>query len=35
MNAPRDKSYEEALLPLLTDPVEAAADIEAVLEMDG
>ena len=34
MNAPRDKSHEEALLPLLTDPVEAAACIEAVLEMD-
>ncbi len=34
MNAPRDKSYEETLLPLLTDPVEAAAYIEAVIELD-
>ena len=34
MNAPRDKSYEETLLPLLTDPAEAAAYIEAVLELE-
>lgn len=34
MNAPRDRSYEETLLPLLTDPVEAAAYIEAVIELD-
>ncbi len=34
MNAPRDKSYEEVLLPLLTDPAEAAAYIEAVLELE-
>ena len=34
MNAPRDKSYEETLLPLLKDPSEAAAYIEAVLELD-
>lgn len=34
MNAPRDKSYEETFLPLLTDPAEAAAYIEAVIELD-
>ena len=34
MNVPRDKSYEETLLPLLKDPSEAAAYIEAVLELD-
>lgn len=30
----RDKSYEQATLQVLTDPVEAAAYIEAVLELD-
>lgn len=34
MKVPRDKSYEETLLPLLKDPSEAAAYIEAVLELD-
>ncbi|MDD5334473.1 MAG: putative addiction module antidote protein [Rhodoferax sp.] len=34
MNAPRDASYEETLLPMLKDPVEAAAYIEAVMELD-
>ena len=34
MNAPRHASYEETLLPLLTDPQEAAAYVEAVLELD-
>ncbi|MGH8856948.1 MAG: DNA-binding protein [Polaromonas sp.] len=34
MNAPRDKSDEETLLPLLTDPQEAAVYIEVVLEQD-
>jgi probable addiction module antidote protein len=34
MNAPRDKSYEEVLVPLLTDPAEAAAYLDAVIEMD-
>ena len=30
----RDKRYEQATLQVLTDPVEAAAYIEAVLEHD-
>ncbi|MDI1270643.1 MAG: putative addiction module antidote protein [Polaromonas sp.] len=30
----RDKSYEQATLKALTDPTEAAAYIEAVLELD-
>ena len=30
----RDKSYEEATLQALTEPTEAAAYIEAVLELD-
>lgn len=30
----RDKSYEQATLQALTDPVEAAAYVEAVLELD-
>jgi probable addiction module antidote protein len=30
----RDKSYEQATLQVLIDPVEAAAYIEAVLELD-
>jgi len=34
MNAPRDHQYEETLLPLLTDQEEAAAYIEAVLELE-
>lgn len=34
MNAPRDASYEETLLPMLKDPAEAAAYIEAVMELD-
>jgi probable addiction module antidote protein len=34
MNAPRDKSYEESLLLLLTNPAEAAAYVEAVLELE-
>ena len=34
MIAPRDIGYEETLLPLLTDPAEAAAYLDAVLEME-
>jgi probable addiction module antidote protein len=34
MNAPRHVSYDETLLPLLKDPLEAAAFIEAVIEME-
>ncbi len=34
MNAPRDVSYEDGLLPMLKDPAEAAAYVEAVLELD-
>jgi probable addiction module antidote protein len=34
MKAPRDVSYEDTLLPMLKDPVEAAAYVEAVLELD-
>ena len=34
MNSPRDASYEETLLPMLKDPAEAAAYIEAVMELD-
>lgn len=30
----RDKSYDQATLQALTDPTEAAAYIEAVLELD-
>ena len=30
----RDKSYEEATLQALTDPIEAAAYVEAVIELD-
>ena len=30
----RDKSYEEAKLQALTDPIEAAAYVEAVIELD-
>ena len=34
MNASRDVSFEEALLPMLVEPAEAAAYIEAVIELD-
>jgi probable addiction module antidote protein len=34
MNAPRHVSYDETLLKVLKDPVEAAAFIEAVIEME-
>ena len=34
MNAPGDVSFEETLLPMLVEPVEAAAYIEAVIELD-
>jgi probable addiction module antidote protein len=34
MNAPRDKSYDESLTKALQDPAEAAAYIEAVMELD-
>lgn len=34
MNAPRDKSYEAHLTQALTDPLEAAAYLDAVMEME-
>ena len=34
MNAPRDVSYQDYLTASLADPVEAAADVEAVLGLD-
>jgi probable addiction module antidote protein len=34
MNAPRDVSYDDTLAIILKDPVEAAAYIEAVMELD-
>ena len=34
MNAPRDVSYDDYLSQALKDPAEAAAYIEATLEMD-
>ena len=34
MNAPRDKSYDESLRESLRDPIEAAAYVEAVMELD-
>ncbi len=34
MKSPRDVSFEETLLPMLVEPAEAAAYIEAVLELD-
>jgi DNA-binding phage protein len=34
MNAPRDKSYEKSLPDSLKDSVEAAAYVEAVMELD-
>lgn len=34
MNALRDKSYDESLRESLRDPIEAAAYVEAVMELD-
>jgi DNA-binding phage protein len=34
MNAPRDASCEGTLLHMLKDPAEAAAYVEAVMELD-
>ena len=34
MNAPRDKSYDDYLTGVLKDPSEAAAYVEAVMELD-
>jgi DNA-binding phage protein len=34
MNAPRDKSYDDHMGEALKDPAEAAAYIEAVMELD-
>lgn len=34
MNAPRDKSYDDSLTAALTDPDEAAAYIESVIELE-
>ena len=34
MNAPRDVSYQDYLIESLKDPVEAAAYVEAALELD-
>jgi len=34
MSAPRDKSYDDYLNKALTDPGEAAAHVEAVMELD-
>ena len=34
MNAPRDVSYQDYLIESLKDPEEAAAYVEAVLELD-
>ena len=34
MNAPRNVSYQDYLLESLKDPVEAAAYVEAALELD-
>lgn len=34
MNAPRDKSYDDALTTALTDPKEAAGYIEATLHLE-
>lgn len=33
MNAPRDKSYADSLNKALTDPAEAAAYLDAVMEL--
>ena len=34
MNAPRDKSYDDSLVAALSDPDEAAAYLDAVLELE-
>jgi probable addiction module antidote protein len=34
MKKPRDKSYDDSLTESLTDPAEAAAYIDAVMELD-
>ena len=34
MNAPRDKSYADSIGKALTDPVEAAAYLDAVMALD-
>jgi len=34
MNAPRDKRYEESLIQALADPLEAAAYLDAAMELD-
>lgn len=34
MNAPRNVNYQDDLLESLKDPVEAAAYVEAILEME-
>ena len=34
MNAPRDKSYADSINKSLTDPLEASAYLEAVMELD-
>lgn len=34
MSAPRDKSYDESLTAALTDPDEAAAYLDAVMELE-
>jgi probable addiction module antidote protein len=34
MNAPRDTSYDDSLLHALADPKEAAAYLDAVMEME-
>lgn len=34
MNAPRDTSYEDELIQSLTDPTEAAAYLDAVMELE-
>jgi len=34
MNAPRDKSYDESLVAELSDPSEAAAYLDAVMELE-
>ena len=34
MNAPRDTSYDNSLLQALADPKEAAAYLDAVMELE-
>ena len=34
MNAPRDKRYEESLIQALADPREAAAYVDAAMELE-